>query len=46
MDRNQDKEGDGYIRSFYGTPLYASPELCANRPYNDKTDLWSLNPKP
>ena len=30
------------LQSFYGTPLYASPELCENKPYNEKTDIWSL----
>jgi serine/threonine protein kinase len=30
------------VRSFYGTPLYLSPELVENKPYNEKTDIWSL----
>ncbi|XP_076769998.1 serine/threonine-protein kinase Nek5 isoform X2 [Arvicanthis niloticus] len=25
-----------------GTPYYLSPEICQNRPYNNKTDVWSL----
>ncbi|CAO2611611.1 Serine/threonine-protein kinase Nek5, partial [Lemmus lemmus] len=25
-----------------GTPYYLSPEICRNRPYNNKTDIWSL----
>eukprot|EP00759_Apiculatamorpha_spiralis_P021682 PhF_6_TR26310/c0_g1_i1/m.37775/K08857/NEK1_4_5; NIMA (never in mitosis gene a)-related kinase 1/4/5 len=25
-----------------GTPYYFSPELCQNKPYNNKTDVWSL----
>ena len=31
-----------FLKTFYGTPLYASPELCRNKPYTEKTDLWSL----
>ena len=25
-----------------GTPYYLSPEICENRPYNNKSDLWAL----
>jgi len=25
-----------------GTPYYLSPEICMNKPYNAKTDMWSL----
>lgn len=30
------------VQTFYGTPLYLSPELVENRAYNEKTDIWSL----
>uniref|UniRef100_A0ABM5GLE6 non-specific serine/threonine protein kinase n=1 Tax=Pogona vitticeps TaxID=103695 RepID=A0ABM5GLE6_9SAUR len=29
-------------RTCVGTPYYLSPEICENRPYNNKTDMWSL----
>ncbi|XP_077584748.1 serine/threonine-protein kinase Nek5 [Stigmatopora nigra] len=29
-------------KTCVGTPLYLSPEICENRPYNNKTDIWSL----
>ena len=29
------------VDTMYGTPLYLSPELCKNEPYNVKTDIWS-----
>ncbi|KAJ8252942.1 hypothetical protein GJAV_G00207410 [Gymnothorax javanicus] len=29
-------------RTCIGTPYYLSPEICENRPYNNKTDIWSL----
>eukprot|EP00913_Durusdinium_trenchii_P028170 g26413.t1 len=30
------------LHSFYGTPLYFSPEIIEGRPYSHSTDLWSL----
>lgn len=30
------------LNTFYGTPLYLSPELIENKAYNEKTDIWSL----
>ncbi|KAL0963686.1 hypothetical protein UPYG_G00309570 [Umbra pygmaea] len=29
-------------RTCVGTPYYLSPEICENKPYNNKTDIWSL----
>lgn len=28
--------------SKVGTPLYFSPELCEEQPYNEKSDVWSF----
>jgi NIMA (never in mitosis gene a)-related kinase len=25
-----------------GTPYYLSPEICMDKPYNTKTDMWAL----
>jgi len=29
-------------RTQIGTPYYLSPEICQQRPYNNKSDVWSL----
>lgn len=31
-----------FLNSFYGTPLYLSPELVEGHPYSYATDIWSL----
>eukprot|EP00762_Andalucia_godoyi_P006801 ANDGO_00910.mRNA.1 putative serine/threonine-protein kinase nek3 len=28
--------------TLVGTPYYLSPELCENKPYNSKSDVWAL----
>ena len=33
---------DGLLRTQTGTPYYASPEVWKDRPYNFKSDMWSL----
>ena len=34
------KSGLGYTQT--GTPYYASPEVWMNKPYSNKSDIWSL----
>jgi len=31
-----------FLKSFAGTYFYLSPEIVNRKPYNDKTDIWSL----
>ncbi|KAG9348416.1 hypothetical protein JZ751_002151 [Albula glossodonta] len=31
-----------YAYSYVGTPYYVSPEIWDNKPYNNKSDVWSL----
>lgn len=31
-----------YAYSYVGTPYYVSPEIWDSRPYNNKSDVWSL----
>lgn len=30
-----------FARTLCGTPYYLSPELCENKPYNEKSDVWA-----
>ena len=32
----------GFAKTFIGTPYYLSPEICDEKPYNDKSDVWAL----
>ncbi|KAL9649008.1 hypothetical protein ABK040_008387 [Willaertia magna] len=31
-----------FARTVIGTPYYLSPELCEDKPYNQKSDVWAL----
>ncbi len=31
-----------FAKTFVGTPYYLSPEICEERPYNEKSDVWAL----
>ena len=33
---------DSYAKTFIGTPYYLSPEICEEKPYNEKSDIWAL----
>jgi serine/threonine protein kinase len=32
----------GMANTVCGTPYYFSPELCKNRPYNNRSDIWAM----
>uniref|UniRef100_A0A383W991 non-specific serine/threonine protein kinase n=1 Tax=Tetradesmus obliquus TaxID=3088 RepID=A0A383W991_TETOB len=34
--------GSDFARTIVGTPYYLSPELCDDKPYNEKSDVWAL----
>ena len=31
-----------FAKTCIGTPYYLSPEICENKPYNNKSDLWAM----
>lgn len=42
-DLNVSKVAKGKLLSTQtGTPYYASPEVWNDKPYNQKSDIWSL----
>jgi NIMA (never in mitosis gene a)-related kinase len=34
-------DGD-MAKTVIGTPYYLSPEICEDKPYDKKSDVWSL----
>ena len=35
-------ESADFAQTMVGTPFYLSPELCEEKPYNEKSDIWAL----
>lgn len=35
-------ENTNFAKTFIGTPYYLSPEMCEDKPYNQKSDIWAL----
>eukprot|EP00927_Polykrikos_kofoidii_P084900 TRINITY_DN9087_c0_g1_i1.p1 TRINITY_DN9087_c0_g1~~TRINITY_DN9087_c0_g1_i1.p1 ORF type:complete len:885 (-),score=157.07 TRINITY_DN9087_c0_g1_i1:68-2722(-) len=33
--------GTQFANTFVGTPYYLSPEMCEEKPYNEKSDVWA-----
>ena len=33
---------NSFAKTIIGTPYYLSPEICEEKPYNDKSDVWAL----
>ncbi len=35
-------EKEDFAKTTVGTPYYLSPEICMKKPYNQKSDVWSM----
>lgn len=35
-------ENVNFAHTMVGTPYYLSPEMCEEKPYNEKSDVWAL----
>ena len=35
------EHGTNFAQTFVGTPYYLSPEMCEEKPYNEKSDVWA-----
>lgn len=33
---------DSVVTSFHGTPLYVAPEVCEEKPYDQRVDMWCV----
>jgi NIMA (never in mitosis gene a)-related kinase len=33
---------NNFAKTVIGTPYYLSPEICKEKPYNEKSDIWAL----
>lgn len=36
------QQTEDFARTVVGTPFYLSPEVCLNKPYTFKSDIWAL----
>mmetsp|Transcript_125131 Transcript_125131/g.348204 ORF Transcript_125131/g.348204 Transcript_125131/m.348204 type:complete len:386 (-) Transcript_125131:195-1352(-) len=35
------RDGANFASTLIGTPYYLSPEMCEQKPYNDRSDVWA-----